>query len=92
MMPAKPTTQHPCRSTWTTITKTTANIGCKRQGSGADKKLAKKVQHTSQPHAGHDGNKEDDEEEGDVEEEEGEEEEPAMSAACTGIATRSHAA
>ena len=83
--------QHPCCSTRTAITKTAANISCKRQGSGADEKPAKKVQH----HASRDGNKEDDEEEGDNEEEgeeEGEEEEPAMSAARAGVATRSRAA
>jgi len=84
-MPAKPTTQQPHRSTRTAIAKTAANIGCKCQGSGANKKPAKKVRH----HAGHDGNKEDDKEEG---EEEGEEEEPAMSAARAGVATRSRAA
>ena len=90
-MPAKPTTQQPRRSTWTAITKTAANIGCKRQGSGANEKPAKKVWHTSQPQTGRDGNEEDDKEEGD-EEEEGEEEEPAMSAACAGVATCSRAA
>jgi len=90
-MPAKPTTQQPCCSTQTTIAKTAANIGRKRQGSGADEKLAKKVRH----HAGRDGNEEDDKEEGDDEEEgeeEGEEEEPAMSAARASVATRSCAA
>jgi len=90
-MPAKPTTQQPRRSTWTAIAKTAANIGRKRQGSGADEKPAKKVQH----HASRDGNEEDDEEEGDDKEEgeeEGEEEEPAMSAAHAGVATRSRAA
>jgi len=90
-MPAKPTTQQLRRSTQTAIAKTTANIGRKRQGSGADEKPAKKVRH----HAGRDGNEEDDEEEGDNEEEgeeEGEEEEPAMSAARAGVATCSRAA
>jgi len=84
-MPAKPTTQQPRHSTRTAIAKTAANIGCKRQGSGANEKPAKKVRH----HAGRDGNEEDDKEEG---EEEGEEEEPAMSAARAGVATHSRAA